>query len=257
MEYLKKYWHIIAGVVCVAVLGGFYIFGNNSGVNATTQRRLLTSEEQVYAAGPEGTAVDGTALDETALGGTALDGIALDGTAPGGTAPEITTPYNPGITSYPPPEGPVPPKIIVHVEGAVIEPGVFSLPYGSRVNDALVKAGGPTEEADLARINLAAFLQDAQQIIIPTVNDEIIYIESAGGGTGSSPSGITDAGLININTATEAELRTLPGIGQVISGNIITHRETNGPFTTVEELRNVPRIGAITMDNIRALITVE
>jgi len=145
----------------------------------------------------------------------------------------------------------IPSEIVVHIEGAVNQPGVYTMPYGSRINDVLALAGGPTEEADLARINLAAFLADAQQVIIPRVREEgedDLVPEAA------DP--LQDSGLVNINTADQAQLTTLPGIGPVLTGNIIAYRETHGPFTTIEELGNVPRIGAVTLENLRDLITI-
>ena len=236
MDYLKKFWHILACVVGIAVLGGVYFFGGSS--NSDVQHRVIAP-----------------AVDHEAEAGSVFHGSAP--TSPNGTEPSMNTPPP---SNVPPSE---PPEIVVHIEGAVAQPGVFTLPYGSRVNDVLTKAGGPTEEADLARINLAAFLQDAQQVIIPAEGDETIYTpywisaQEEITSTEDVASDGTARRLININTATEAELRTLPGVGQVIAGNIIAHRTANGYFTTIEELRNVPRIGAVTMDNLRNLITVE
>jgi len=139
-------------------------------------------------------------------------------------------------------------EIMVHIAGAVVQPGVFALPYGSRVYDVLNLAGGATSEADLARINLAAFLTDAQQVIIPTEADEAEAVVSE-----AEPAD----GRININTADERLLATLPGIGPVLSANIVAHREAHGSFTSIEQLQNVPRIGAGIMNNIRELVTVE
>jgi len=138
--------------------------------------------------------------------------------------------------------------IVIHIEGAVNNPGVFTLPPRSRVIDALDMAGGATADADLARINLASFLEDAQQIIIPTETDEIELQTAA--------AIVSDSGLVNINTADERLLTTLPGIGPVLAGNIIAHREANGLFGSIEELQNVPRIGSATLNNLRDLITV-
>ncbi|MCL2420278.1 MAG: ComEA family DNA-binding protein [Defluviitaleaceae bacterium] len=143
--------------------------------------------------------------------------------------------------------------IVVHIAGAVNQPGVYTMPAGSRVNDVLAIAGGATAEADLARINLAAFLEDAQQIIIPIIRedgDDFFEPEQAMADTGIS------GGLVNINTASEAQLTALPGIGPVLAGNIIAYREAHGAFTSVEDLTNVPRIGSGILGNIRDLVTV-
>jgi len=195
MDYIKKYWHFIAGILAIAALGGFYFTRDNN-----TPERVqipITPTYTVETAEPE-----------------------------------------PNILA----------DIVIHIEGEVYSPGVFTLPDGSRVNDAVTLAGGATAYADLSRINLAAFLEDAQQIIIPNVDDEI-EIQTAAATA-------VESGLVNINTADESLLRTLPGIGPVIAGNIISHRETHGQFNSVEELRNVPRIGATTLDNLRDLVTV-
>jgi len=219
--YIKKYWHILVGVVCVVILGIVYFpTGNSSG---TPERIPMTS---------------------------------------GGGSSSVT--YTPAAdTSNPSPtpaiepiQQPVQRDIMIHIEGAVYQPGVFTLPYGSRVNDALTLAGGPTEEADLARINLAAFLQDAVQIIIPTIGEDLAVTMPSMENHYNSTNVTTESGLININTADERLLTTLPGIGPAIADNIISHREANGPFNSVEELRNVPRIGAVTMDRLRDLVTI-
>lgn len=150
------------------------------------------------------------------------------------------------------PAEPIPDKIaeiVVHIEGEVNEPGVFTLPYGSRVNDVLALAGGATEYADLARINLAAFLRDAQQVIIPAIGGE--YELPA------RQSATDESGLININTADARLLETLPGIGSVRAGNIIAHREAQGPFSAVDQLINVPNIGSLTLEGIRNLVTID
>ncbi|MCL2197990.1 MAG: helix-hairpin-helix domain-containing protein [Defluviitaleaceae bacterium] len=140
--------------------------------------------------------------------------------------------------------------IIIHIAGEVHNPGVFELHQGARVNDALLLAGGETKYADLTRVNLAAVLQDAAKIIIPTIGEDLPVAAHSQGGARSD-------GLININTATSAELQTLSGIGPVLAENIITFREAHGGFSYVGELIHVPRIGAATLERLRPLVTVE
>ncbi len=140
--------------------------------------------------------------------------------------------------------------IIVHVTGSVLRPGVYELNEGARVIDALEKAGGSLEGADLERINLAQPLIDGQQVFIPK--------ERAEG---------DDAGLVsqqvlpfdtrvNINHADQSELETLPGIGSVKARSIISHRQKNGPFHSVEDLLQVSGIGEKTLESIKDLVTV-
>jgi competence protein ComEA len=147
---------------------------------------------------------------------------------------------------------PSPVGVVVHVAGWVRRPGVYELAQGQRVIDAIEAAGGPRRRADLDALNLAAVLVDGQQVMIPP--------ESAGGGSGagSTASGDSTGGQapININSATADELETLPGIGPVLAGAIIDHRERNGPFASVDELLDVSGIGEQRLADIRDLVAV-
>ena len=144
-------------------------------------------------------------------------------------------------------------RITVHVCGAVVSPGVYVLPAGSRVADAVEAAGGMTPEAAADHENLAMPVTDAQKIVILTAEE-----------AGTDPYGLSEicfgdseiAGLININTATAAELETLPGIGSVKAEAIIAWRRRHGGFASIEDIRNVSGIGDATWEDIRDLITV-
>jgi competence protein ComEA len=140
--------------------------------------------------------------------------------------------------------------IIINITGAVKNPGVYELPEGARVNDALILAGGENENADLSGVNLAAFLRDAMMIVIPEIGEEAVFIFDG------ESDGTQSGGLININTATLEELQTLSGIGPVLAQNIIDFREAHGNFSSVDELIHVPRIGAATLERLRVSITV-
>jgi competence protein ComEA len=146
-----------------------------------------------------------------------------------------------------------PAGLFVHVAGWVRRPGVYELHDGDRVIDAIERAGGPRKGAELGGLNLAALLVDAQQVLVP---------RSAPAGTGPAAvptgeaPGTTAAGLINVNVATPEELETLPGIGEVLAATIITYREENGPFTSVDQLIEVSGIGEVTLEEIRELVTV-
>jgi competence protein ComEA len=141
--------------------------------------------------------------------------------------------------------------IVIHILGEVYAPGVYSLPVGARVTDAVEMAGGYTQDADLMRVNLAAPLQDAMQIIVPAVGD--YSVAASGGGFASAE---PNDGLINLNTATSAQLQTLPGIGVARAQSIIDYRESVGGFTTVEELMNISGIGTAIFANIREQVTI-
>ena len=138
--------------------------------------------------------------------------------------------------------------LIVDVAGAVRHPGVYEFHDGERVIDAIKAAGGATGKAALESLNLAAPLTDGVQILVPK------EAPAAAVGTGSPAPGTTT--LININSATAAELDALPGVGEVIAQRIVDYRTANGPFATVEDLIDVSGIGPSTMDDIRDLVTV-
>jgi competence protein ComEA len=145
--------------------------------------------------------------------------------------------------------------IVVSVEGAVATPGVYHLQGDARVQEALDAAGGATSDADLARVNPAARLHDEERLIVPRVlgNGNVALNSTptaASGGEGSS------AGLININTASADSLDALPGIGPALAGRIVTYRDANGSFRSVDELAEVEGISLAMVDKIRSLITV-
>ncbi len=130
--------------------------------------------------------------------------------------------------------------ITVHVSGEVLAPGLVEVAAGSRVADAVAAAGGTTRSADLAMVNLAASLQDGQQVVIPGVRGE-----------GVSETGIAADGRVRINAATVAQLEELPGVGPVLAERIFSYRQENGPFATVEDLLDVPGIGEGKLETLR------
>ncbi|MGD9475186.1 MAG: helix-hairpin-helix domain-containing protein [Eubacteriaceae bacterium] len=135
-------------------------------------------------------------------------------------------------------------QIMVHVTGAVNAPGLISLPSGARLMDAVSAAGGFSETADQSALNLARKIKDEEQINIPVL------------GEAGSQSGVSTDGRVNINTADLEELKSLPGIGDVIAQNIIDYREENGSFTQLEDLKNVTRIGDKIFESISESITL-
>jgi competence protein ComEA len=139
--------------------------------------------------------------------------------------------------------------IIVDVAGAVREPGVYEFAEGERVIDAIERAGGSIPKADLSLLNLAAPLVDGTQILVPKAGPPGAVVP--GGATPGS-----SGGLININTASETELETLSGIGEVLAATIVEYRTQNGPFASVEDLMDVSGIGPATLDEIRDQVTI-
>lgn len=141
-------------------------------------------------------------------------------------------------------------EVVVHVAGAVSSPGVYTLPADSRVDDA-VRAAGATADADLSQLNLAQKLADGQKITVPAAGETPAPADNAA----PSDSSQSDA-LININTATQEELETLPSIGEVRAQAIIAYREEHGGFRTTDELMEVSGIGEKIFADISPHITV-
>lgn len=141
---------------------------------------------------------------------------------------------------------PTPAPIVVDVAGAVPRPGVYELPQGSRVKDAVEAAGGFLAEADKSMINLAAPLEDGEKLDIPFLPG----VEPVG----VSRTIVETPALVNINTATVEELNTLPGIGPSLAQVIVDYRETWGDFFFIEDIMNVPGIAASTFEEIKDLI---
>lgn len=142
--------------------------------------------------------------------------------------------------------------VIVHITGAVPRPGVYALPQGSRVQDAVSAAGGFLAEAEKNPINLARLLEDGEKLDITYVEGASPVIPTPAEETLTSSSD----DLININTAASFQLESLPGIGPTIAQRIIDYREANGPFVNTEDIINVSGIGPGIYARIEDLITV-
>ena len=143
--------------------------------------------------------------------------------------------------------------ITVDVKGAVKSPGIYDLPVGSRVNDAVQKAGGLTEQADSKSINLAQKVSDEALVYVPTKGEEAASQQTASG-TDSSTS---KAKKVNINKASLEELKQVKGLGGKRAQDIIDHRESNGKFKSVDELKKVSGIGAKTIEKLKDYVTVD
>ena len=154
-------------------------------------------------------------------------------------------------------------KIVVHISGQVVNPGVFSLEDGSRLIDAINRAGGTTKEADLSKVNLAYLIEDAQKIYIPSIKEkeEVAYISKENGDTTIVTNGNTtkteEKIIINLNTANEEELEKIPGIGASIANKIIAYRKENGKFKAIEDIKNVSGIGESKFSKIKEYICIK
>ena len=143
--------------------------------------------------------------------------------------------------------------ITVDVKGAVKSPGIYDLPVGSRVNDAVQKAGGLTEQADSKSLNLAQKVSDEALVYVPTKGEESAS-QQAGSG---APSSTSKEKKVNINKASLEELKQVKGLGGKRAQDIIDHRESNGKFKSVDELKKVSGIGAKTIEKLKDYVTVD
>ena len=221
-----------AGVLLVALVGGGKLLLGSGAASAPAR-----------VAGPPGAGGQGTRA-----GGA---GAASAGsTASAGSPPSAASPNAAGATSgLPAASGR--PLLVIHVVGAVRRPGLYRLAEGARAADALSRAGGPTANATLAAIDLAAPIADGQQVAVPRRDDA---------GASPAPHPSPGAGLaarmgpVHLNTATVEQLDALPGIGPTTAQKIVDYRQQHGSFRSVDELDAIPGIGLARIDQLRKLV---
>jgi competence protein ComEA len=149
-----------------------------------------------------------------------------------------------------PPPSVVPAEVVVQIAGAVVRPGVYHLPLGSRVGDLVSMAGGPLAGVDAAVLPLAAKVADGQRVYLPKPGEPL----SAAAGVSVSGSGAT--GPVDLNSATAAQLDALPGIGPSTAAAIVAYRDKHGPFTSIDGLLEIKGLGASKVDALRELVRV-
>ncbi len=162
------------------------------------------------------------------------------------TMPHSATSVRPESTA---PSTHLQPQVVVHVAGAVINPGVYELSAGARVRDAVTAAGGPTAEAQWDALNLAAVVVDASRVYVPRFGEENVASVAAPVEGDAEP-----AGPVDVNGADTELLETLPGIGPATAAAIVLERERNGPFLDVDDLDRVPGIGPAKLAALRDLV---
>ncbi|HEY3188321.1 MAG TPA: ComEA family DNA-binding protein [Solirubrobacteraceae bacterium] len=164
--------------------------------------------------------------------------------APAGSLPAGGPPGAPAT----PPSSPAQ-VVVVDVAGAVRRPGLYRLPQGSRVADAIARAGGAARRADVALVNLAALLADGEQVLVPARAGP-----AAAGGAGAAPAPLAATGPVHLNSATVEQLDALPGVGPVTAQKIVDYRAAHGTFTSVDELDAIAGIGPAKIEDLRKLV---
>jgi competence protein ComEA len=176
-------------------------------------------------------------------------------TRPAPAPPEVQLPFASTTASSPSTSTTeAPTEILVHVAGAVLQPGVHRLGEGARVIDAIDAAGGLASTADGTRLNLAAPLADGERVFVPVVGEEPPPVAGPSAGSGAGPESTT--GPVDLNRADAAALDALPGVGPATAAAIIEHRERIGGFTSVDQLLDVRGIGEAKLEQLRPLVTV-
>lgn len=241
-EYWKKYWKIAAAAVFLTAAGVvFWLSGEMGG-----EPLPAVSSETAESAVLEGTVHDGAASENPAsenpmLGSSAYEDASLAGTkkAAAVSATEAMAP-----------------AFVVHVCGEVVNPGIYELPAGSRIYEAVKAAGGFTENAEEESVNLASPIEDGVQIRIYSKDEAETLAAGAAPFDGFEASGEGKEPVVNLNTATKEELMTLSGIGESRAEDIIRYREENGGFQNIEDIMKVSGIKDAAFQKIKDRITV-
>ena len=221
-EYWKKYWKIAAAAVFLTAAGVvFWLSGEMGGEPLPT-----VPSETAGSAALEGTVHDGVVHDGASFDGAVSETEAMD------------------------------PAFVVHVCGEVVNPGIYELPAGSRIYEAVKAAGGFTENAAEESVNLASPIEDGVQIRIYSKEEAETLAAGAAPFDGFEASGEGKEPVVNLNTATKEELMTLSGIGESRAEDIIRYREENGGFQNIEDIMKVSGIKDAAFQKIKDRITV-
>jgi competence protein ComEA len=148
-------------------------------------------------------------------------------------------------------------ELVVHAAGAVVRPGLQRVPSGARVADVLAAAGGPAPDADLDRVNLAAPVADGERVYVPRRGEAVPAVDAGGGGgTGAAGGNGAVGRVVDLNTATAADLEALPGVGPATAQAILDYRRQHGRFRSVDELLEVRGIGPAKLSQLRPHVRV-
>lgn len=241
-EYWKKYWKIAAAAVFLTAAGVVFWLSGEMGGEPLPTVPSETAESAVL----EGTVHDGAASENPAfenpmLGNSAYEDASLEGTKKAAAVSETEA---------------MDPAFVVHVCGEVANPGIYELPAGSRIYEAVKAAGGFTENAAEESVNLASPIEDGVQIRIYSKEEAETLAAGAAPFDGFEASGEGKEPVVNLNTATKEELMTLSGIGESRAEDIIRYREENGGFQNIEDIMKVSGIKDAAFQKIKDRITV-
>lgn len=241
-EYWKKYWKIAAAAVFLTAPGVvFWLSGEMGG-----EPLPAVSSETAESAVLEGTVHDGAASENPASENPMLGSSAYEDASLAGTKKAAAVSATEALA----------PAFVVHVCGEVVNPGIYELPAGSRIYEAVKAAGGFTENAEEESVNLASPIEDGVQIRIYSKDEAETLAAGAAPFDGFEASGEGKEPVVNLNTATKEELMTLSGIGESRAEDIIRYREENGGFQNIEDIMKVSGIKDAAFQKIKDRITV-
>lgn len=241
-EYWKKYWKIAAAAVFLTAAGVvFWLSGEMGG-----EPLPAVSSETAESAVLEGTVHDGAASENPASENPMLGSSAYEDASLAGTKKAAAVSATEALA----------PAFVVHVCGEVANPGIYELPAGSRIYEAVKAAGGFTENAEEESVNLASPIEDGVQIRIYSKDEAETLAAGAAPFDGFEASGEGKEPVVNLNTATKEELMTLSGIGESRAEDIIRYREENGGFQNIEDIMKVSGIKDAAFQKIKDRITV-
>lgn len=228
----RPWVRLVLGALAAALLGAM---AARVAVSAVSGDRGAAGVADARGGGP---GREGGASSGPAAGGSGAGGAAVGGSSGSGGGPTATLAGGSG-------------RVTVHVTGEVRRPGVYALDEGARVNDAVRRAGGATADGDRQALNLAAALRDGQQVRVPP-RPAATAGGGAAGGAAAGGAGPGGAGPIDLNTASLEELQTLDGVGEATAAKILKLREERGGLSGVDDLDEVPGIGAKKLEALRA-----
>lgn len=231
-EYWKKYWKIAAAAVFLTAAGVVFWLSGEMGGEPLPAVSSETAESAV---------LEGTVHEDVVHDGASFDGAVSGNAELGGAVSETEA---------------MAPAFVVHVCGEVANPGIYELPAGSRIYEAVKAAGGFTENAAEESVNLASPIEDGVQIRIYSKEEAETLAAGAAPFDGFEASGEGKEPVVNLNTATKEELMTLSGIGESRAEDIIRYREENGGFQNIEDIMKVSGIKDAAFQKIKDRITV-